>query len=120
MAATILTPADLAAELGTDARTARKFLRSITPKEDQPGKGSRWGIEKKAVRGMRTKFTAFEKAQEEAKALRDAAKVIETPTAPVSLEKAPLDGGDDFEDATDADFDALEGPTDEDLAEIDA
>jgi len=116
MAATILTPAELATELGTDARTARKFLRSITPKEDQPGKGSRWAIEKKAVRSMRTKFAAFEKAQEEAKALREAAKVAETPTAPVSLEKAPIEQDEPVEDS----LDELEGPTDEDLAEIDS
>ena len=58
--ATILTPAELAAELGTDARTTRKFLRSITPKDEQPGKGARWAIEKKQLRSLRTKFAKFQ------------------------------------------------------------
>jgi hypothetical protein len=99
-----ITPAELATELGTDARTARKFLRSITPRDAQPGKGSRWAIEKKAVRSMRTKFAAFEKAQAEAKALRDAAKAVEVPVeAPEALDDAA---------------DAPEGPSDAELEEI--
>jgi hypothetical protein len=65
-----MTPAELATELGTDARTTRKFLRSITPRDAQPGKGSRWSIEKKQLRSLRTKFAAVEKALAEAKALR--------------------------------------------------
>lgn len=105
--ATILTPADLATELGTDARTARKFLRSITPRDEQPGKGSRWAIEKKSLRSLRTKFVAFEKAQDEARAARDAAKAIET---------APLPETDDAGDADDS-LDSLEGPTDEEMME---
>ena len=54
-----ITPADLAAILSTDARTTRKFLRSITPQDEQPGKGSRWQIEKRDVRSLKTKFTKF-------------------------------------------------------------
>ena len=73
MAAQTMTPADLATELGTDARTVRKFLRSITPKENQPGKGSRWSIEKKQLRSLRSQYTKFQKAQAEAKAAREAA-----------------------------------------------
>lgn len=73
MAAQTMTPADLATELGTDARTVRKFLRSITPKENQPGKGSRWSIEKKQLRSLRSKFDKFQKAQAEARAAREAA-----------------------------------------------
>ena len=63
MAATILTPADLAAEFDTDARTVRKFLRSVTPKDDQPGKGSRWNIEKKQLRSLRSQYTKWVAAQ---------------------------------------------------------
>lgn len=54
---------ELGNELGTDGRTVRKFLRSITPKDEQPGKGSRWAIERKAVRSLRTKFQAWNAAQ---------------------------------------------------------
>jgi hypothetical protein len=59
MAATILTVTDLAAKLDTDARTTRKFLRTITPADAQPGKGSRWGIPATQVRSMQAKFKKF-------------------------------------------------------------
>jgi hypothetical protein len=101
-----MTPAELATELSTDARTARKFLRSITPRDAQPGKGSRWAIEKKSLRSLRTKFVAFEKAQADAKALRDAAKVAEV----VEVENDAPETADELETE-------LEGPTD---AELDA
>jgi hypothetical protein len=48
--------ATLATTLDTDPRTARKFMRSITPADLQPGKGSRWAIEKREVAGLRKKF----------------------------------------------------------------
>lgn len=60
---------ELATELDTDGRTARKFLRSVTPKENQPGKGGRWAIEKKDLRSLKSKFTKF---QEEARARAEA------------------------------------------------
>ena len=76
MAATILTVTELAAELNTDGRTARKFLRSITPKHEQPGKGSRWGIEKKALRSMKSQFAKYE--AEKATKVADEVEVDET------------------------------------------
>ena len=80
-----LTPADLAAELGTDARTARKFLRSITPRDEQPGKGSRWAIKgtKTEIARLRKGFTAFQAAQDEARAKRAEAKAAEEATIEV-------------------------------------
>jgi len=63
---------DLATELGTDPRTARKFLRTITPKDEQPGKGSRWTIEAKSVRSLKSKFAKFEQARAERAAAADA------------------------------------------------
>ena len=80
MAATVLSPAALAVELGSDARTVRKFLRSITPKEDQPGKGSRWGIEKKHLRSLRTQFAKW-----------DAARTPAVETEPVEDITAPVE-----------------------------
>lgn len=55
-----ITVTELAEQLETSPRTARKFLRSITPKEEQPGKGSRWHIEKRDVRGLVKKFATFQ------------------------------------------------------------
>jgi hypothetical protein len=89
---------ELATELDTDGRTARKFLRSITPKDEQPGKGSRWSIEKRDVRSMKSQFTKFQAAQAQAKLDRELAK---------KADEAPEVEGD-------------EEPTAEDLAEIDA
>jgi hypothetical protein len=103
-----MTPAELATELGTDARTTRKFLRSITPRDAQPGKGSRWSIEKKQLRSLRTKFAAFEKAQAEAKALRDAAKVAEVVEAP----DAPQEATDELEGPSDEELEAIENDDD--------
>lgn len=67
-----MTTNEFATELGTDARTARKFLRSITPKDEQPGKGSRWVIEgnKRSLTQMRKRFNEWNAAQAEEKARR--------------------------------------------------
>lgn len=99
-----ITVTDLALELDTDARTARKFLRSITPTDAQPGKGSRWSIEKREVRSMKSKFTKFLAAADKVRTDRELARqaTIDAPTDEV--------GVDDFE---------LAEPTAEDLAEID-
>jgi hypothetical protein len=60
-----ITTTEFAAELGTDSRTARKFLRSITPKDEQPGKGSRWAIEgnKRSLGQMKKRFADWTAAQ---------------------------------------------------------
>lgn len=60
--ATITLP-ELATELNTDARTARKFLRNVTDADSQPGKGGRWAIEKAAVRSLKSKFSKFQAEQ---------------------------------------------------------
>lgn len=99
-----ITVNELATTLDTDARTARKFLRSITPIDAQPGKGSRWSIEKVQVRSLTSKFAKFQAAQAEAKV-----KVTVT-----------LDEQSTEVEMTTDDFDALTDPTDDDLADIDA
>lgn len=72
-----ITTAQLANELDTTPRTARKFLRSITERDAQPGKGSRWMIEKRELASLRKKFAAYAAAQE-AKALAAADDAPET------------------------------------------
>lgn len=51
---------ELAEKLDTTPRQARKFLRSVTPVENQPGKGGRWAIEAKQVRSLTKKFAEFQ------------------------------------------------------------
>lgn len=57
---------DFAAELGTDSRTARKFLRNITPKDEQPGKGSRWDLPegKREINKLKKQFSDWKASQE--------------------------------------------------------
>ena len=50
---------DLSTALEANPRTVRKFLRSVTPVEDQPGKGGRWQIEKKNLRSLKKQFATF-------------------------------------------------------------
>jgi hypothetical protein len=59
-----ITVKDLAETLDTDARTTRKFLRSVTPK-DAPGKGGRWEIERKSVASYKKQFAKFAQAAAE-------------------------------------------------------
>lgn len=66
-----ITVQDLATELNTDPRTARKFLRSVTPADSQPGKGSRWAIEKRDIRSLRSKFTKWVDAAQEARLAKE-------------------------------------------------
>lgn len=63
--------AELATTLDTDPRTARKFMRSITPADEQPGKGSRWAIEARQVRSLKSKFAKFAADLEAKRASRD-------------------------------------------------
>ena len=59
-----ISPAALATELATDARTTRKFLRSITPADDRPGKGARWAIpaDKRSIAAIKKQFNAWSEA----------------------------------------------------------
>jgi len=68
---TTLNISELSISLDTDPRTARKFLRTVTPADAQPGKGSRWVIEAKQVRSLKAQFKKFTAAQDEAKAARE-------------------------------------------------
>lgn len=56
---------EFAQELDTTPRVARKFLRSITPKDEQPGKGSRWELPstKRELNRLKKQFTDWTAAQ---------------------------------------------------------
>lgn len=65
---TVITPAEFAELVESDGRTVRKFLRSITPREDQPGKGSRWQLDgtKRSVNKLQKQFAEWTAAQAQA------------------------------------------------------
>lgn len=55
-----LNVTELSEQLDTTPRIARKFLRSVTPVEEQPGKGGRWSIPKAKVRSLKKAFTDYQ------------------------------------------------------------
>lgn len=87
-----MTTNEFATELGTDSRTLRKFLRSTTPKDEQPGKGSRWVLEANAnqLRKAKKDFGAWSAKQAEEKAAR-AAKAAEEAAAEVEETEDPVE-----------------------------
>jgi len=110
MTASTMTTKDFAAALGTDPRTVRKYLRSVTPKADQPGKGSRWELPgtKTAIAKHLKQFTKW--TEDEAKRNADRlAKAAKDAAAKVT----------EIEEGTDEEVEEDLEPTDEDLIEVD-
>lgn len=87
-----LTPTEFAVSVDSDGRTVRKFLRSITPREDQPGKGSRWALpgDKRSVTKLQKQFKEWSAKQAEEKAAR-ALAAAEAAAAEVTDEDIELD-----------------------------
>lgn len=81
-----ITTNEFAVHLGTTPRQARKFLRSVTDRDAQPGKGSRWSIpgtksELAKLSRAYKKWDAEEKVARAAraqKAAEEATQVVET------------------------------------------
>lgn len=70
-----MTVSDFATALDTDARTARKFLRTVAANDDSlkaPGKGGRWEIEKRKVASLKKQFAEYTAHAESLKAAREA------------------------------------------------
>lgn len=99
------TTAEVAEKFETTPRTLRKFLRAdakaAEATDSLPGKGSRYAIEGKALAGMKKRFATWQAAEVKARAERAAEKAAEVETDEVEVLEE-------------------EGPTDEDLLEIDA
>jgi hypothetical protein len=112
-AARTMTTTELADALETDPRTLRKFLRSSASPVAPVGKGKRYTLPatQTALRDFGKKFTAWNAAQEKARADRDAAATPET------VDDSTPDAPEMVDDATD---DADAEPTDADLEEITA
>lgn len=73
-----MTTAEVALELDTTPRTLRKFLRADARANDRadalPGKGSRYAIERRDIKGMKSRFAKWTAAEAVARAER-AAKI---------------------------------------------
>lgn len=74
-----MTPTEFAATVDSDGRTVRKFLRSITPKDEQPGKGSRWVLPagKREVTKLQKQFNEWSAKQAQEAADRAEKKAAE-------------------------------------------
>lgn len=78
--------AEVAEKFGTAPRTLRKFLRADAKANGTadalPGKGSRYAIEGKALKGMQSRFSKWQaaeavaKAERAAQAAKDAAEAV--------------------------------------------
>lgn len=70
------TTAQVAEKFDTTPRTLRKFLRADARSNDRgdtlPGKGSRYAIEGKDLKGLKTRFSAWQVAEAKARAERAA------------------------------------------------
>jgi hypothetical protein len=113
-----LSAKEAARELGTDARTFRKFMRAITPKEDQPGQGNRYAIEEKQLKKLRKQFTDWSapKAKED-----EGNGEVTKPKAKKSKVEEAIDITDDVEiEFEDAELEITEDdePTDAELMSL--
>lgn len=63
-----MTPKELALALDTTDREVRKFLRSRHSgiAADAPGKGGRWAIDARKVKGLKGKFAKWDIARRDA------------------------------------------------------
>jgi hypothetical protein len=102
-----LSAKEAAIELGIDARTFRKFMRAVTPEEDQPGQGNRWHVETKDIKKLKKKYADWSRPKAKA-----AAKTV-------VLEPEDIDELDDGDELIEDElFDEVDGPSDEELAEL--
>jgi len=110
-----LSAKEAARELGTDARTLRKFFRSGKSPIDPVGQGGRYGISKKDMKKVKKAFTAWsagskKKTDAPDEIADDVEEFIETVND--ALDEAEAD------DVVEVDLDDLEGPDDIDLLDI--
>jgi hypothetical protein len=104
-----LSAKEAARELGTDARTFRKFMRATTAKEDQPGQGNRYAIKKTSIKKLKTAFDEWNKPKQKAVPLADEDKLDDE-----ALEEMMISEDEDFL----ADEVDVDEPSDEELGEI--
>lgn len=103
-----ISTAEFAAALHTDPKTVRKYLRSVTPKDEQPGKGSRWALPgtKTAITKHTKQFAAWTEQEAKRNADRLAAKAQDAAAKVEALTE------DSDPEPTDAELEVIE--TDED------
>lgn len=124
MPAETLSAKEAARELGTDARTFRKFMRATTSKEDQPGQGNRYAIPKTRIKKLKTAFDEWNKPKPKVVPLADEDELdedlvddFEADLLADEVENEDTDEDDD-EVPDFSDTDESDEPSDEELGEI--
>lgn len=103
-----LSAKEAATELGTDARTLRKFLRK---RNGLVGQGQRWAIDRKDLKALKKEFDAWAKGTAD----KAEAKATTKTTKSTPLTDEEIYGADDASDL-DEDFEEL---NDDELEELD-
>lgn len=106
-----LSAKEVARELGTDARTLRKFFRSGSSPVDPVGQGGRYEISRKSIKKVRKAFEAWGSGKPKPKKADP-----KVPEDIAEIEDISVIGDDDVEEI---DLSDLEGPTEEDLENMD-
>jgi hypothetical protein len=109
-----LTTAELAEEFNTTPRTLRKFLRADArgrnAADSLPGKGGRYTIERRAVKGLKGRFAKWQ-ADEAARRAEIAQKVADDAKARIEDEAPETDETPESVESdtepTDAELDAI-------------
>ena len=111
-----LSAKEAATELGTDARTLRKFLRK---KNGLVGQGQRWAIDRKDLKALKKEFDAWASGAAASKADK-ATKETKGKTTPVPDDEIyGDDDADELEDFTALDVNEDELEELEELDEVD-
>lgn len=119
-----LSAKEVARELGTDARTFRKFMRATLAKEEQPGQGNRYAIEADELDDIRT---AFKKWNGKSKPKTDEAPAEKPAKKGKKSKKPKVEELEEIDDPVDEDLTIdeddvelvdLDDPDDDDLLDI--
>lgn len=114
----MMSAKEVARELGTDARTFRKFMRATLPKEDQPGQGNRYQIDPEELDDIRKAFKAWGGGKPKQTADDDVEDEAPKPKKKKSKKKAKVEEIEELDDEDIVDLSDLDGPDEDELEEL--
>lgn len=114
-----LSAKEVARELGTDARTLRKFFRSGQSPIDPVGQGGRYGIDRKQLKKVRKAFDAWAGGKKQ-KPPKTKDKAVPEDFTPEEIDgiEAEIKRHHEPDEVDDIDLSDLDGPTDEELDDL--
>jgi hypothetical protein len=104
----LLSAKEVARMLGTDPRTFRKFMRSITEADEQPGQGGRYAIDPEDVPALQKQFKKWGKGASKNGAKGKGKKVKIQDAIELDDEVVDLDEENDLADDTIVELDEIE------------